>query len=114
MMVQPVIKSPDETGLFQEISKQYNTKCDEYWNSLSYDDKLMAFYNVVKRIYKGETEDIITHFNMNSSDNWEELNDWIVNMDIHNSIANFKEVQRLLKENKKLRRTNVNLHLRYI
>ncbi len=29
-MVQPVIKSPDETSLFQEISKQYNRGVDEW------------------------------------------------------------------------------------
>ena len=30
---------------------------DEYWDSLDYEDKLAAFYSVVKRIYKGEIQD---------------------------------------------------------
>ena len=32
----------------------YEKECDEYWDNLSYDDKLKAFYSVVKRIVEGE------------------------------------------------------------
>jgi len=38
-------------------SEAYEKDCDSYWNALSYEDKLMAFYSVVKRICKGELED---------------------------------------------------------
>lgn len=33
---------------------RYEKECDEYWDNLSYDDKLKAFYSVVKRIVEGE------------------------------------------------------------
>jgi hypothetical protein len=36
---------------------QYEKDCDEYWDNLSYDDKLKAFYSVVKRIVKGDIEE---------------------------------------------------------
>ena len=32
-------------------------ECDEYWEALSYEDQLKAFYSVVKRIYQGEIKD---------------------------------------------------------
>ena len=37
--------------------KAYEDKCDEYWENLSYEDRLKSFYSVVKRIYKGEIID---------------------------------------------------------
>jgi hypothetical protein len=30
---------------------------DKFWEELPYEDKLKAFYSVVKRIYQGEVED---------------------------------------------------------
>ena len=35
----------------------YEKQCDDYWNGLSYEDQLMAFYSVVKRIHKGDLVD---------------------------------------------------------
>lgn len=35
-------------------SLRYEKECEEYWDGLSYDDKLKVFYSVVKRIVKGE------------------------------------------------------------
>jgi len=40
---------------------QYEKDCDEYWDNLSYDDKLKAFYSVVKRIVKGDVEENLTY-----------------------------------------------------
>jgi len=36
---------------------RYEKECEEYWNNLSYDNKLKAFYSVVKRLVKGEIEE---------------------------------------------------------
>ena len=41
----------------EEGAKLYEPQCDTYWDSLNTDDKLMAFYSVVKRIHKGEMID---------------------------------------------------------
>jgi hypothetical protein len=38
----------------EQASKAYEAEADSWWNSLSYDDKLLAFYSVVKRIYEGD------------------------------------------------------------
>lgn len=43
--------------LQKEASESYEESCDEYWEGLSYEDQLKAFYSVVKRIHKGEIED---------------------------------------------------------
>lgn len=40
----------------QEIAEQYERECDDYWNKLSYDDKLKAFYSVSKRINEGDVK----------------------------------------------------------
>ena len=37
--------------------KQYETNNDEWWNSLSEDERMDAFYAVVKRIHKAELID---------------------------------------------------------
>ena len=42
---------------YHESSLQYGSECHDYWNSLTYEDKLKAFSSVVKRIVKGDIED---------------------------------------------------------
>ena len=44
----------DISNSFKEASDQYDQKAEEYWKSLSYEDKLHAFYIVTKRIHKGD------------------------------------------------------------
>lgn len=39
---------------YEQASKAYEVGADSWWNNLSYDDKLLAFYSVVKRIYEGD------------------------------------------------------------
>lgn len=34
----------------------YANECDDYWNNLSYEDKLKSFFSVVKRIVEGDIE----------------------------------------------------------
>ena len=41
---------------FQQSLCNYEEDADKFWDNLSYDDKLYAFYFVCKRIYKGEVE----------------------------------------------------------
>ena len=42
---------------FEEASKKYDKEADEFWNGLSYDERLMAFYSVCKRIWQGDVID---------------------------------------------------------
>lgn len=42
--------------LQEEIEKQTETEMDEWWNSLSKDDQMKAFYSVMKRLVDGELE----------------------------------------------------------
>lgn len=42
---------------FQEGKLRYEKDCDDFWESLSYDDKLKAFYSVCKRLHQGEMID---------------------------------------------------------
>jgi len=41
----------------QDIAAQYEKDCDAYWEGLSYEDKLKAFYSVCKRIHKGDVKE---------------------------------------------------------
>ena len=43
--------------LFAEIQKSEDAEAEEYWNALSKDEQMKAFYAVVKRIVKGELKD---------------------------------------------------------
>jgi hypothetical protein len=55
-----IFDSPDWQELQQlqlEAKEAKEKECDEYWDSLSYEDKQKAFYSVVKRIYRGEIEE---------------------------------------------------------
>lgn len=36
---------------------QYDSDAESFWENLSYDDKLKAFYAVTKRIHKGDVQD---------------------------------------------------------
>ena len=40
-----------------EARESRDEQCDEYWSALSYDEQLMAFSSVVKRIVKGDIKD---------------------------------------------------------
>lgn len=40
-----------------EASAAYAIECDTFWDNLSYEDKLKAFYAVTKRTCKAELED---------------------------------------------------------
>jgi hypothetical protein len=42
---------------WNEQADQYESACNQFWDALPYDDKLMAFYSVCKRIHKGDIID---------------------------------------------------------
>ena len=42
---------------FQEAKEKYDKNAEEYWSGLTEDEKLLAFYAVIKRTYKAEVED---------------------------------------------------------
>jgi hypothetical protein len=42
------------TSVFEEIRLQQEKEANDYWNSLSYNDKCNAFHAVVSRIVQGE------------------------------------------------------------
>lgn len=42
--------------LYRESADLYKSEANDFWDSLSDEDKLYAFYSVVSRIYKGEIE----------------------------------------------------------
>ena len=43
--------------LQREAEKEYEKDCDTFWEGLSYDDQLKAFYSVCKRIHQGDIKD---------------------------------------------------------
>lgn len=43
--------------LINESSAQYEKDCELWWHALSQEDRLKAFYSVVKRIHQGDIVD---------------------------------------------------------
>ena len=43
--------------LMRESADLYEKETNDWWEKLSYDDKIRAFYSVVKRIHKGDVEE---------------------------------------------------------
>ena len=43
--------------VYQAAAKQYEDDTNVWWEQLSYEDKLRAFYSVVKRIYEGDLKE---------------------------------------------------------
>ena len=44
----------DFAKAMQESAERWDNDCDEYWNKLTYEDKLKAFHSVCKRIYEAD------------------------------------------------------------
>ena len=99
-----------ETPEFQELQRQfkestekYNKECEEYWDSLSEDDKLKAFYAVTKRIHKADIEDNGSYrYALYDVFEFDESS-YIVGMesgylDIHNSIRSSDSIERVLRK----------------
>jgi hypothetical protein len=38
----------------EKIEKQFETEMDDWWNTMSKEDQMKAFYSVVKRVVDGE------------------------------------------------------------
>lgn len=43
--------------IYKEGAASYEKQCSEFWEKMSYDDKLAAFYSVVSRIVQGELKE---------------------------------------------------------
>jgi hypothetical protein len=43
--------------VFIEVEEIWEKDAKEFWDSLTQDQKMLAFYSVVKRIHKGEIEE---------------------------------------------------------
>ena len=55
-----MLDSPETEKLRQEIEaseEQYKKDAESFWDNLSYDDKLKAFFYVCSKIHKGDVED---------------------------------------------------------
>jgi hypothetical protein len=94
--------------LQQEAAAKYVVDCDEYWDALPYDDKLMAFSSVVKRIVKGDIKDRGSYRYVLYDVFGFDMDSYIVGMDcgymnLHNSIVDIDELEELKAENKRLK-----------
>ena len=88
---------------FEESQKKYEKECEDYWTSLSEEDKLKAFYSVCKRIYEGDIK-------QKGSYRWvlDEVFGFDVDaygigmdcryMDIHNSIRTKDEIEQSFRK----------------
>lgn len=42
---------------YKQIETDYDNSAEDFWNNLSNEEQLLAFYSVAKRIHRGEIED---------------------------------------------------------
>ena len=91
----------------EEADARYVTECDEYWDALPYDEKLMVFSSVVKRIVKGDLKDRGTYryvlydvfgFDMDSYG----IGMQCGYMDLHNSVVEKDELEQLRRKVREL------------
>lgn len=82
----------DFQRVYQEARDQYDKDAEAYWEALSYEDKLMAFYIVTKRIHKGDIVDNGSYRYVLYDVFGFDMDSYVVGMDsgyfdIHNSIV---------------------------
>ena len=87
----------------QEQKKNNQKRADEFWDNLSYDDKLAAFYSVVQRICKGELNEkgsyrYVLYDVFGFSSDAYALGMECGYLELHNSIYSFQEMQKMLSE----------------
>lgn len=57
-MKEDLTKALDDLRQAQEkAASEYESEVENFWSSMSYEDKLKCFYAVCKRIHKGDIED---------------------------------------------------------
>lgn len=89
-----------ESERFQELTRQEAVEMDQWWDSLSKEDQMRAFYSVVKRLVKGEIEDrgsyryvLYNTFGFDSESYMLGMNCGY--MELHNSIYTAQEMREL-------------------
>lgn len=45
------------SDLYKDVAAKYEQDADAWWEALSEEDKLLAFYSVCKRMYQGEIKE---------------------------------------------------------
>jgi hypothetical protein len=86
--------------IYQESTAAYAADCDKYWDNLSYDDKLMAFSSVVKRIVKGDLKDRGSYRYVLYDVFGFDMDSYAIGMDcgymdLHNSVVDIDELEQL-------------------
>jgi hypothetical protein len=82
--------------IYNEALNEYDKDAEKYWEALSYEDKLKAFYIVTKRIHKGDIVDQGSYRHVLYDVFGFDMDSYIVGMDsgymeIHNSIVVHKD-----------------------
>ena len=94
----------DLSEVFLEAEREYDKTAESYWDSLSNEQKLMAFYAVTKRIHKGELVDNGSYRYVLYDVFGFGLESYSVGMssgymDLHNSIYNASDLEELKQKN---------------
>jgi len=92
-------KIAEFTQIYKDAHQKYDIEAEQYWESLSYEDKIKAFYIVTKRIHKGDIIDQGSYRYVLYDVFGFDMDSYIVGMDsgyldIHNSIVVYKDDQR--------------------
>jgi len=80
------------TRIYRDARQQYDIEAEQYWEDMSYEDKLKVFYLVTKRIHKGDVVDRGSFRYVLYETFGFDMDSYLVGMDsgymeIHNAIA---------------------------
>jgi len=87
------------TQIYKDARQQYDIEAEQYWEALSYEDKLKVFYLVTKRIHKGDVIDRGSFRYVLYNTFGFDMDSYLVGMDsgymeIHNAIADGLDDER--------------------
>jgi len=91
------------TVIYNQAREQYDIDAESYWDALTYEDKLKAFYIVTKRIHKGDLVDNGSYRHVIYNTFGFDMDAYIVGMDsgymeIHNSIVSYDDKNRPMED----------------
>jgi hypothetical protein len=91
----------------QEADALYAAECEKYWDALPYDEKLMVFSSVVKRIVKGDIKDRGSYRYVLYDVFGFDMDSYGIGMqcgyiDLHNSVVEKDELEQLRRKVREL------------
>jgi hypothetical protein len=96
------------TVALARAKKEFDESSNAFWDSMTQEERLKAFYSVVKRIYQGDVIEKGSYRHVLYSTFGFDTDSYVVGMeckylDLHNMLYDAEEFAKLREENRKLK-----------